>query len=75
MAANANKGVRQQIARRSCQINNFGNICKVIAAERDHIWPPALNAAEKVPVRFALQIDQAYRVPSAFRCCGHKLEP
>ena len=75
MAANANKGVRQQVARRSRQINNFGNVCEIIAAERDHIWPPAVNRAEKIPVRFALQIDQLYRVPGAFRCCGHKLEP
>ena len=75
MAANANKGVRQQVARRSCQINNFGNVCKIIAAERDHVRAPVLNRPEKIVVRLALQIDQANRVPVAFSCCGHKLEP
>src|SRR6187200_761741 len=75
MAANANKGVRRKIVRRSRQINNFGNVCEIIARERDHIWPPALNRLEKIPVRFALQIYQLYRVPGAFCCGGHKLEP
>src|SRR5262245_23680059 len=75
MAADANKGVRQQIARGSCQIDNFGNVCKVIATESDHIRSPALDRAEIVPVRFALEIDQSHRVPGAFRRGGHKLEP
>src|SRR6516225_3898345 len=75
MAANANKGVRQKIVRRSRQINNFGNVCEIIAAERDYLGTPRLNRAEKIPVRFALQIYQLYRVPGAFRCGGHKLEP
>src|SRR6516225_5512552 len=75
MAADANEGVRQEVACCSCQINNFGNVGEVIATEGDYIWTPALNRAEIVPVRFALQIDQAHRVPGAFRCCGHKLEP
>jgi hypothetical protein len=74
VAAHTNKRIRQQVTRRSRQINNFGNVRKIIAAERDYIWPPALNPAEIVPVRFALQIDQPRRVPGALRCSGHKLQ-
>ena len=56
------KASGNKVARRSGKINNFGNVCEIIAAECDNIWPPTLNRAEKVPVRFALQIDQTYRV-------------
>ena len=58
MAANADKGVRQQAARGPCEIDNFGNIRKVITAERDHVRTPLFNRTEKIPVPFALQIDQ-----------------
>src|SRR4030095_4831344 len=33
MAANTDKCIRQQVACRSCQINNFGHVCKIVPAE------------------------------------------
>jgi len=75
MAADANKGVWQQVAGGSCQINNFRNVGEVIATKGDHIWTPLFNRVEIVLVRFALQIDQPHRMPGVFRCRGHKLEP
>jgi hypothetical protein len=53
VTANADKGAWQHIACGLCQINNFGNVCKIIAAERDHVRAPVLNRTEKIAARIA----------------------
>src|SRR5262245_50227081 len=65
---------RKQGTRSASEIDDFWNVGEVIDRERDDIRVPAFNQAEKILVRFALQIDQANRMTGAPSRSGYKFE-
>src|SRR5947208_15840544 len=68
------KGSGQQGARGAGKINNFWNIGEIIDRECDNVRSPTSNQVEKVPVRFALQINQTDRVARLSGSRGDKLK-
>src|SRR5437868_5993619 len=65
-------GNKARVARARSIIS--GNIGEIIAGECDNVRPPVSNQPEKIPVRFALQINQTDRVARLSGSCGDKLK-
>jgi hypothetical protein len=74
MSTNTDECLRQQGTRSASEINDFGNVREVINGKRDNVRLPALDQAEKILLRLALQIDETNRVTAMPRGSSNKFE-
>ena len=56
------------------EVNDFGNVCKVIAREGDDIRLPVVDHAEAIVGRFDLQVDQADVMSRSARGRRHQFQ-
>ena len=74
VAADQYKTPGKRVFRQSCEIDNLGHICQIVAGKGYDIRPPFLEEGEIIAMMFNLQINEAYVVPGIADGLGHKLQ-